>query len=184
MKKILAILALGLSSSVFAASVGLEYQNINGVQGSPDQKAYELNVKDNFNKNFAGDVKFTNTVTDNTNALTTRLEAGLTAQNTYGAFTPYTRLGVGQKFSNTTDFTYYSIEPGVKATVKYFPGLTARVGWRFRDAFDSANNDTTRTWRAGLDYAVTSKDTVGIGYDSVRGDSNQNIFKVNYSRGF
>ena len=183
MKKILAILALGLSSTAFAATVGLEYQNINGVQGSSDQKAYELNVKENFNKNFAGDVKFTNTVTDSTNALSTRLEAGVTAQNTYGAFTPYTRLGVGQKFSNTTNFTYYSVEPGVKAAVGN-TGVTARVGYRFRNAFDTGNNDTTRTWRAGLDYAVTPKDTVGVGYDSVRGDSNQNVFKVNYSRGF
>ena len=86
--------------------------------------------------------------------------------------------------TNTTNFTYYSVEPGVKAAFQYFPGLTARVGYRFRDAVDSANNDTTRTWRAGLDYALTKKDTIGLGYDSVRGDSNQNIVKVNYSRGF
>lgn len=183
MKKILAILALGLSSTAFAATVGLEYQNINGVQGSADQKAYELNVKENFNKNFAGDVKFTNTVTDNTNTLSTRLEAGVTAQTTYGAFTPYTRLGVGQKFTNTADFTYYSVEPGVKAALGN-SGVTARVGFRFRNAFDTVNNDTTRTWRAGLDYALTPKDTIGVGYDSVRGDANQNIVKVNYSRGF
>ena len=183
MNKILAILALAFTSSAFAASVGVEYQNINGVNGGSDQKAYELNVKENFNKNFAGDVKFTNTVTDGTNALTTRLEAGVTAQNTYGAFTPYTRLGLGQKFSNTTDFTYYSVEPGVKAAIGS-TGLTARVGWRFRNAFNTANNDTTRTWRAGLDYALTPKDTVGLGYDSVRGDSQQNIVKVNYSRSF
>lgn len=183
MNKILAILALCLSTSVFAASVGVEYQNINGVNGAADQQGYELNVKENFNKTFVGDIKFTNTVTDNTDKLSTRLEAGVSAQNTDGALTPYARLGLGQKFNNGNNFTYYSVEPGVKAAIGS-TGLTARVAYRFRNAFDTANNDTTRTWRAGLDYALTKKDTVGLGYDSVRGDSQQNVVKVNYPRSF
>ena len=180
MKKILAILALA-TGTAFAGQATLEYQNINGVDGAADQKAYSLTVKENINKNFAGDVQFTNTQTEGTNALTTRLEAGLTASNTYGIVSPYVRVATGEKFSNTKQFSYYSIEPGIQMPVGPF---TAKVGYRFRDAYDSANNDTTRTARAGLSYPLTKNDTVGVRYDRVRGDTNTNVWNFNYTRGF
>jgi hypothetical protein len=183
MKKVLSILALSLSSTAFAASVGLEYQNITGVNGAANQRAYELSVKENFSKNIAGDIKITDTVTDGTDKLSSRIEAGVTGQHKYGAFTPYTRLGLGQKFNNGSNFSYYSVEPGVKALIGN-TGVTAKVAYRFRNAFDTVNNDTTQTLRAGIEYSVTQKDTIGIGYDRVRGDSEQNIVKINYSRSF
>ena len=102
MRKILAILALAATTSAMAATGTLEYQDIAGVNGASDQKAYGLSVKENINKNFAGDVGFTNTQTDGTNSLTTRLEGGVTGSNTYGKLTPYVRIATGQKFSNTT----------------------------------------------------------------------------------
>ena len=93
------------------------------------------------------------------------------------------RTALGQKFTSATNFTYYSVEPGVAVPVGS-TGVTAKVGYRFRNAIDTANNDTTRTWRAGLSYDLTAKDTIGVRYDKMRGDTNQNIVAVNYTRGF
>ena len=183
MRKILAIMALAISSSAFAASVTVTGALVDGVQGSANQNQYGLGVKGDFNKNIAGDVSFLNVQTDGTNALSTRLEAGLTAQNTYGMFIPYARVAVGEKYTNTTTFTYYSIEPGVKVPFGK-TGITGQVGYRFRNAVYTTNNDTSRTWRAGLSFPMTKVDSIGLRYDNVRGDQNQNILAVSYTRGF
>jgi len=183
MKKILAIMALAVTGLAFAGdTVTLEGQHVNNV-GSNAQQTYVLGVKKEINSNFAADVAFSNTQTENTNALTTRLEAGGTVTAPiYGIVNGYTRVALGQKYSNTTSFTYYSVEPGV--TVPFGP-LTAKVGWRYRTADDSGtNNDQTHTMRYGVSYAVTKLDTVGVRYDRVKGDSDQKVWVVNYSRGF
>jgi len=187
MKKIFAILALAVSSSAFAATATLEYQDINGVQNTPsDQRNINLTVKEAINANFAGDVQLSNTWNNTATsdaASSFRAEGGLTGSTTLvGPLSGYTRVAVGQKFTTTTNFTYYSVEPGV--TMPLGAGFSAKVGYRFRNAFDTANNDTTRTWRAGLGYAINKNNAVGLGYDQVRGDSNQNIVKVSYTRGF
>ena len=187
MKKILAILAMAVSTGVFAASATIEYQDVNGVQNTPnDQRTVNLTVREAINQNFTGDVHFSNTwnntsTSDAVNLF--RTEGGLTgATSLIGPLSGYTRVALGQKFTSTTNFTYYSVEPGV--TMPLGAGFNAKVGYRFRNAFDTANNDTTRTWRAGLSYDINKTNTVGLGYDSVRGDWNQNIVKVNYTRGF
>jgi hypothetical protein len=182
MKKILAILALAVSGTAFAGSFTLESQNVNN-GSSADQQTHQLTVKHDFNNTFAGDVVFGNTQTNNTNALTTRLETGLTATAPlFGSVKGYTRVGYGLKYSNTADFGYYSVEPGVTMPVGPF---TAKVGVRYRSAVDSSvNNDQTNTARASLAYAMTKNDSFAVGYDRVRGDSNQKIVKVSYTRGF
>lgn len=181
MKKIFAILALAITGTAFAGSFTLESQNVNVIDGA-DQKTYGLSVKHDFNSNFAGDVAFSNTQTDGTNALGTRLEAGATAAAPlFGSVKGYTRVGYGWKYSNTKDFAYYSIEPGVSMPVGPF---TAKVGVRYRSAVDSVNNDQTHTARASLAYALTKNDSVAVGYDRVKGDNEQKIVKVSYTRGF
>ena len=188
MKQIFTIIALMASGSVFAASATMEYQNIIGVNNTPtDQNNYNLTVRENINKTFVGDLSMSQTSNKTNGADTlaaTRTEAGLTGVTTLFGVQPYTRVAVGQKFSSATNFTYYSVEPGV-AVPFASTGVTARVGYRFRNAVDpSTNADTTRTLRAGLSYALTKQDTIGVRYDQVRGDSNQNVVAVNYTRGF
>jgi len=187
MKKILAILALAISGSVFAGSVTIEGQDVSG-QGSADQKNFNMTAKQDINKNFAGHVQVSTTQTDGTNAVSTRLEAGVTGSVAlFGPVSGYTTVAVGEKFSSagTGNFAYYSVEPGVTAPIGN-TGLTAKVGYRYRTAFEDANvnKDTTQTIRAGLSYAVTKQDSVGVRYDQVRGDVKQNIVAVNYTRSF
>ena len=180
MKKILAILAVAISGTAFAAdSVTVESQRINNT-GAAAQQQYVLGVKKQFS-GFAGDLAFSNAQTEGTNALSTRIEAGATVAGPVGL---YTRVATGQKYSNTADFSYYSIEPGVAVAVPGVAGLTAKAGFRWRSAYDSANNDQTHTARYSLAYAVSKIDTVAVKYDRVNGDSNQKIVSVAYTRGF
>jgi hypothetical protein len=190
MKKILAILAITtITSGAFAASGTIEYQSIDGKSTTPtDQNNYSLSVKESINKNFVGDLGISQTSNKTSGADTlasTRTEAGITGSTSVYGVTPYVRTAIGQKFTSATNFTYYSVEPGVALPVGS-TGVTAKVGYRFRNALSDANvyNDTTRTWRAGLSYDLTAKDTIGVRYDKMRGDTNQNIVAVNYTRGF
>ena len=182
MKKILAILAMVTAGSAFAGSVSIEGQQIDN-KGSADQKKYALSVKENITKELAGDVSFSNTTTNGTGALSTRLEAGLTGTTPQvGPVMGYVRLAAGQKYSNTADFSYYSVEPGVLIPMGNFTG---KIGYRYRSAFDStANGDQTNTWRASVSYALTKKDEIGVGFDQVRGDNKHDSWAVKYTRSF
>ena len=180
---ILAMTAFGAS----AASVTAEYQNADSVNGSANQQGYNLSVRGNVSKAVTVDAGIQTRSNDSTGGInSTRLEAGLTGSASLAPSLPfavYTRVASGQKFTTTTNYAYYSVEPGV--TVPFgSSGLTARVGWRYRAAYDTANADETKTWRAGLSYAVTKQDTIGVRYDRMRGDTNQNVVAVNYTRGF
>ena len=181
MKKIFAIMALAITGTAFAAdSFTVEGQHINNA-GAAAQQQYVLGVKKEFG-GFAGDLAFSNAQTEGTNALSTRLEAGATVNGPMGL---YARAAVGQKYSNTTDFTYYSVEPGIAVAVPGLSGLTAKVGYRFRSAFDSTqNNDQTHTARYALSYALSKDDTITAKYDRVNGDNNQKVVGVAYTRGF
>ena len=182
MKKILAILAMAIAGSSFAGSITVEGRKIDN-NSSADQTQYKLTVKEKITKSLDGDLSFSNTVTDGTGALSTRIEGGVTGTTQQvGPVAGYVRVAAGQKFSNTGDFSYYSIEPGVLIPMGNFTG---KIGYRYRSAFDSsANGDQTNTWRAGVSYAVTKKDAVNVRFDSVSGDSNQKIWAVGYTRGF
>ena len=188
MKKIaLATILAIVATSSFAASVGIQYQNQEGQSGTANSNAYVITVKEDITKNFAADVQATTTATESTGGLSSqRLELGGTGSVALAPSLPfglYTRVAAGQKFTSTTNYSYYSVEPGV--TMPFGKtGLSARVGWRYRAAFDSANADETRTWRAGLNYQINKANAVGVRYDSVRGDTNQNTVAVGYTRSF
>lgn len=182
MKKIFAILALAFTASAFAAdSVTLDVQNVNNLS-TADSKVYVLAVKHDLTKNLVLDGQISNTQTDGTKALSTRIETGLTASTElFGPIKGYTRVSVGQKFSNGSDFSFYSIEPGVTAPVGPF---TAKLGWRYRSATNTSNGDQTHTVRAALSYPLTKVDSIAVRYDRVTGDNDQKIWAMAYTRSF
>ena len=183
MKKIALATVLVLAASVAsAAEMGLEYKDYNGVNGGDNANGYSLTVAGNVAPGIKLDAKFQNKQVDGTNTLSTRLETGVTGSATIsGPVSAYVRGAVGEKFTNTTDFAYYSIEPGV--AVKQGP-VGVSLGWRYRDAFNDANADQTRTWRAKLGYDLTKVDNVYVGYDRQRGDSEYNAWRIGYVRSF
>jgi hypothetical protein len=178
MKKLAIATLVALSVSAYAGdTVTVEGQRINNA-GAAAQQQYVLGVKKDFGK-FAGDVSFANAQTEGTNALSTRLEAGATVAGPVGL---YARTAIGQKYSNTADFNYYSVEPGITAPIG--AGLTAKVGYRWRSAFATANNDQTHTMRYAVSYALNKTDAIAVKYDRVQGDSNQKVVAVAYTVGF
>jgi hypothetical protein len=186
MKKITLSVLLALSAlTATAVEVRLEAQDANGTKGTAGQTVYEIGIKESINKNFAGDIVVKNYRTDNTDVLSTRYEAGLTGSLPIGPISGYTRVAVGEKYvSGNGGFGYYSVEPGVNAPITFVPGLSLGLGYRFQSAFNDNQNDTTRTWRTKLGYDLNKSNTVYVGYDSQRGDSNQNITKVGYIHRF
>jgi hypothetical protein len=186
MKKIaIATLVLAAFGANAADSFTVEGQHINN-NGAAAQSQAVLGIKKDINSMFAGDLAFSNAQTEGTNALSTRLEAGVTGTiPLVSGINGYTRVALGQKYTNTTNFTYYSIEPGVTAAVPGVAGLTAKVGYRWRSADDAgAYNDQTHTMRYTLSYALTKVDSIGVRYDRVKGDNDQKIWAVAYTRGF
>jgi len=180
MKKIFAILALAITGTAFAAdSLTVESQHIDNIRAASQQQ-YVLAVKKEFT-GFAGDLSIANAQTTGTNALSTRLEAGATVSGPFGS---YVRVAGGEKYTNTANFAYYSIEPGITAAVPGVAGLNAKVGWRYRSAVESANNDQTHTMRYTLSYALTKVDSIGVRYDRVKGDSTQKVVTAAYTRNF
>ena len=178
MKKLAIATLVALSVSAYAGdTVTVEGQRINNA-GAAAQQQYVLGVKKDFGK-FAGDVSFANAQTEGTNVLSTRLEAGATVAGPVGL---YARAAIGQKYSNTADFNYYSVEPGITAPIG--AGLTAKVGYRWRSAFATTNGDQTHTMRYAVAYALNKTDAVALKFDRVQGDSNQKVVAVAYTVGF
>ena len=181
MKKVIITSMLAIASlNAFAGSASLEVGDLDGRSGSANQSNINLIVRENVFKNFVGDVQISSTKTDVTNTISTRIEAGVTGLVPVGRLTGYVRTAVGERFG-TSNFSYYSVEPGVRIP---FGNLTAQVGWRYRDSFSDGNNDQTRTWRTGVSYALTKQDAIGVRFDQVRGNSNQNALAFNYTKGF
>jgi len=181
MKKFL-ILSMLISGAAQAGGFGgIEYGHRNGVDGAADNQSVKLTVGTDLNSMFKADVSLRQKMDTAENLSDTRLESGLTATvPVVGNLSFYTRGAAGQKFKTTENYTYYSIEPGVKYQLAN--ALTVKAGWRHRDALDNANADQTRSWRLGADYALTKNYSVAVGYDRVRGDSNYNA--VNTSLNF
>ena len=183
MKKIVIASLIALAGSAFAASVTLEGRDQLGDNGAKNSTIYMVAVKEAVNKTFAVDVSFTNYQQHQTEALSTRIETGVTGSVPVGPVGVYTRVALGEKYNNTGNFAYYSIEPGVTYTVG---AVTAKVGYAFRTAVVNPNvsNDTTDTSRFGLSYALSKKDAVGFRFDRTIGDSTNHIYSINYTRSF
>jgi long-subunit fatty acid transport protein len=184
MKKVFAIAALAAVTSLAnAASVTIEGQMQKGDHGARDSNNYALSVKESFNKTFAGDIEFTAYQQDGTKALSNRLEAGVTGSMPVRSVNLYTRVAVGEKFTNGANFGYYSVEPGV--VYNFTNKLSGKVGYRFRNGFgDNGNLDTTHTARAGVSYAITKNDSIGVRYDLMRGDSFNHSYNLAYTHSF
>ena len=103
MKKILAILVMAISGSVYAASATVEYQDQTGVKGTTNSSLYLLRVSENINKNFSAAITSNFGAKDSTGAVSnSRIEGSVTGRTKIGFFNPYVRLGVGEKFTTTT----------------------------------------------------------------------------------
>jgi hypothetical protein len=186
MKKILTgLFVLVLSGAVFAGSVTIEGAQLDTKNGGKDQINTNFTLSESINSTFSVHTQLSSTQTDTTNAVSTRLEVGGTATvPLFGPVSGYTKVAVGNKYSTSGQFAYYSIEPGV--TMPLSSSLTAKVGYRFRTAANNpnVNNDTTDTVRVGVAYAINKQNAIGFRFDRITGDSRQDGYNVFYTRSF
>ena len=181
MKKIIAIASLLASTLAIADNVSMDVGRVT-VPNSQSQHQTKLGVKHEFSDTLAGDVAIIQTQIDNTYTLGTRVEAGLITSKNFGNFAGYTRFAFGEKYSNTSSFSYYVVEPGVTTQVGPF---ALKAGYRFRSPVSvAANTDQTHTARFGISYPLDKSNSVGLLYDRVRGDVTQNIVAATYTHGF
>jgi len=174
MKKFIVLAALLATGTAFAGGFGsVEYSSRDGVNGNADARATKVTMGTDINSTFKADFSLRQKTDTDNDLSDTRFEGGLTGSvPVVGSLTGYGRVAVGEKFKSSTNYSYYSVEPGVKYAVT--PELSVKLGYRYRAATDSANADTTRAWRTGVEYAITKNYFVGLGYDQVRGDSEYN----------
>jgi hypothetical protein len=194
MKKLLVILGLVVSSQAFAVSALddfalIEYEHFGAAdQTSPNQNAFSLMARKNLNSWLAADVQMSQINNEKPTVDTlasARIESGLFAQvKTIADFNVFSRVAVGQKYNSTTNFGYYSVEPGLGHAIPGVPGLSSTVSYRYRSAFDEGKGDTTHTVRAALWYDLNRNNNVYVRYDNVRGDVNQNGYTVGYIHSF
>jgi hypothetical protein len=184
MKKIFAILSLVTASSAFAQSINIDRQNTNPETGTNSQQI-GLSVKAPINKLLSIDAGVQWQQAETTQKVTARAEAGLSAQTTVvGPIDAYGRLAVGMKApSGTEAFSYHSEEVGISYRTP-ITGLVARIGHRYRTAFEDGRGDTSNTTRYNVSYALTKNDTVGVRYDDTHGDGAGTSTALFYSRKF
>lgn len=183
MKKILLALLMVASTSAFADKFVLEQARAEETNGTPGADTLYVKGIIDVSKDLALDASLQATQADSGGKVSSRYDIGINPKfDLVGPVRGYTRLSVGSKVSSSGNFTFYAVEPGI--TMPLGGNFSTQVGYRFRNAFDTNNNDTTHTLRAGVTYELTKKDAIGVRFDRMRGDQNQNIWNVNYVRSF
>lgn len=181
-----ALMVAGSSLAQAQTSATIVYGFQDSVPSNVQSHIQNLVVKTDVAKDVFVDAGIYTTIGDVSRTITNRYELGAsTGYNVASFANANIRVAVGDKsISGSQNFAYYSVEPGV--TIKTpVTGLSARVAYRFRTAFDSTTNaDTSNTMRYALGYDITKKDKVTIGYDNVRGDGANNSTTFAYTRSF
>lgn len=115
-------------------------------------------------------------------SITNGVEARVARLFTVGSLKPYVGLRVGQAIKSTEDFSHYSVVLGTRFPIT--GALTGDVGYRYRNAFESGHAYQTSRPHLGLNYALTSNDSVGVRYARSYGDDEKNQWRVTYTRSF
>lgn len=169
MKKVLTTLALFAATAAMADSVTFEGAGIKYDNGSAPQSWYRLGYTHNINKNLTTDVGITETFTDSSGYLAnTRTEIGLTPSTEFGNLKLAFRTGYGIKMSSTYHHEFYSMEP---MAIYKAGDFSFKAGWRWRSQTGTMYNDQTHTQRLGVGYAINKTNSINLGYDIVKGDT-------------
>lgn len=172
------ILAI-FSYSAMADLVVMETSRTDSNQGkgNGDGKAF-LYFKD-INKNFDANIEFIGTEADHTHATSTKLEFGLRGKYLTDWGYVFLKGTWGTKSSSTSDYDYYAIEPGVKVNIAQTP-VSLGFSYKMRDTFNDKYHDNTDIARYSIFYNVTKNNTIGFRYDQYRGDSDQDMYSLNW----
>ena len=168
LKLVTAAVLLAVSSIGFAqTSATLALQDRKLDSNGQTVSVTQLTVKTRLFSEVDGDIGINQAKNDTTNSITDRREIGLSSGYEVTNFAKVTlRAATGIKdVSGKEGIYYYSVEPGVNIKTP-LDGLTARVAYRYRNAYDSANLDELQTMRYALSYDLTKKDRITLQYDN------------------
>jgi hypothetical protein len=89
---------------------------------------------------------------------------------------------LGEKVTSSTHFNYYAFDTGVK--IPLGSNFTGDLGYRYRNAFDTANKYQSDRIHLGVGYAVTKKDLVTVRWMRSWGDDEKDTWRLIYTRSF
>lgn len=89
---------------------------------------------------------------------------------------------LGEKVTSSTHFSHYAIDAGYKFPL--ITGFTGDVGYRYRNAFNTANNYETQRLHVAVSYAVTKQDSVALRRSRSWGDEEKDAWRLQYTRSF
>lgn len=92
------------------------------------------------------------------------------------------RLGIGERFTQSSDYSFYTIEP--LAYYYITSDWNVNALYRYRNSFDQTKNYQTDSYKLGTSYKITKEDEIGFKYVMKYGDSRANGFEFTYARGF
>ena len=114
MRKLVIGFLMAIMGTVATADVVIvEGSHAQTMHDKPNGNGFLMKYGKTLNDNLEADVLYQTTETYGTNAMSTRIETGLTPSYDMGWGRVYTRVVVGEKYNTTGNFSFYSHEPGV-----------------------------------------------------------------------
>jgi hypothetical protein len=115
-------------------------------------------------------------------AITNRYEGRV--KHTWSAMNvkPYAQIRLGEVVRAINNFSFYAFDTGV--VVPLSEKFEVDFSYRYRNAFDTANNYQTDRYGVEGKVKMTDKDSVGLRYSQSYGDSEANTWQLQYTRGF
>jgi hypothetical protein len=186
-KLVTAVVLLAVSSTGFAqTSATLAIQDRKLDSNGQSVSVTQLSVRTRLISQLDGDIGINQAKNDTTNSITDRREFGLSSGYDVKNFAKVTLRGATgiKNVSGKAGIYYYSVEPGLNIKTP-IDGLTARVAYRYRDSYNSANLDKLETMRYALSYDLTKKDRITLQYDNAfAGNSTYKQTGIAYTRSF
>ena len=184
-KKIILIVLLLMTRNIMAedyyARILLGQQNGKDGQQDATGGGFVLGLK--LNSNVSTEIKVAHKQKDN-KGFGTRIGVAIIGKvKLLDNLSAYTRVGAGNKKTNTNTFNFWAITPSLK--YKIDDKWSIKGGVRFRDAFDTDKyRDYTKTFKAGVGYKLTERRSLSIGFKRKVGDSEYNAISVGYGISF
>lgn len=192
MKKILASILFMVSASVFAGGSGVvmeyDYDHGEGKDSGKNSNSLSMAPYFKFGDGWTADVKLdTSRDIGQTNGKNKEIKDSLMGRirkdwKLTEDLKVGVRLGLGERFTQSSDYSFYTIEPMVQYNLTDAWNINAL--YRYRNSFDQTKNYQTDTYKVGTSYKVTPNDEIGFKYAMKYGDSRANGLEFTYSRGF
>lgn len=189
MKKFVLTLLAALTVSAHAGEAKPYYQIANSWQENRETGAssiapeFVLGAKDG-NWQYSGRVGFSQAQLGKgsiTNVLEGRLRYNFNSVTSL-KLKPYTQLRLGEQIKSDNSFSYYAVDLGISTPIT--KSFEVDFTYRYRNAFDTANNFQTDRYGIEGKFKLTNKDSVGVRYTQSYGDSETNAWRLQYTRAF